>query len=193
MSAQITAWLFDSLVLFMRISLILVWLYSVFLVLLPDVTLRLQQRINRRFSTRQLSRYLEMPINLDRYLYRHARPVGVCLLLGSVGLLYLNWQLPATIQAGSPALWAWLAESLFWFLWIAGTTIFLIGLTCFVRPSLLKPLERRANQWVSSRQKTQFLNHEYRPLDTLLQQNPRSLGIVLAAISSLLLIMLIRV
>ena len=193
MSVATTAWLFDSMVLFLQISVAAVWLFGLLLVIAPQRTLALQQRLNFRFSGRQISRPLEVPVNIDRYFYRHARPVGVLLMLGAAGLLLLNWQLPGDIQTSSPALWAWLAESLYWFLWISGITIFFIGLGCLTRPSLLKPLEHKANHWVSTRQKTQFLSHAYTPLDGLLQQNPRLIGVVLTAVSSLLLLILLKV
>jgi hypothetical protein len=61
-----------------------------------------------------------------------------------------------------------------------------------VRPSLLKPLEARANRWVSTRQKTRLLSKEHTPLDELLQQYPRLFGIVIAAAASLLLLVLIK-
>ena len=192
MSPQIMAWLFESMVLFIQISVAVVWLFGLLLVLAPKLALSLQQRLNFRFSSRQLSRPLEVPVNIDRYFYRHARPVGVVLMLGAIGMLVLNWQLPGQVQVNSPALWAWLADALYWFLWLSGIVIFFIGLACFFRPSLLKPLENKANLWVSTRQKGQFLSREYTPLDSLLEQNPRLVGIVIAAICSLLLLILIR-
>ena len=192
MSAEVTAWLFDSIVLFIQISVAAVWLFGLLLVISPIMTLSLQQRLNLRFSGRKISRPLEIPLNIDRYFYRHARPVGIALILGAIGLLFLNWQLPSRIETNSPAIWAWLAEALYWFLWISGITIFFIGLACIVRPSLLKPLESIANQWISTRQKTQILSHEYTPLDNLLQQYPRLLGIVITAISSFLLLTMLR-
>ncbi|MFO7604370.1 MAG: hypothetical protein R6X06_11240 [Gammaproteobacteria bacterium] len=192
MSPQLTAWLFDSIVLFIQISVAAVWLFGLLLVIAPSRALSLQHRLNIRFSGRKIARPLEVPVNIDRYFYRHARPVGVVLMLGAIGLLVLNGQLPGHVQANTPAVWAWLAESLFWFLWIAGMAIFFIGLACVVRPSLLKPLETRANQWVSTRQKSRVLSQEFNPLDHLLQQNPRLMGLVIAAISSILLLILIR-
>lgn len=193
MSPEITAWLFDSIVLFIQISVAAVWLFGLLLVIAPGLALGLQQRLSLRFSGRQISRPLEVPVNIDRYFYRHARPVGVILVLGAIGMLILNWQLPGQIQPNSPALWAWLAEALYGFLWISGVAIIFIGLACIVRPSLLKPVESRANQWISTRQKTRALSQEFTPLDSLLQQNPRLVGIVIAAVSSLLLLILIRV
>ena len=193
MSAEVTAWLFDSIVLFIQISVATVWLFGLFLAIAPTLTLSLQQRLNFRFSGRKISHPLEVPLNIDRYFYRHARTVGIVLILGSICLLMLNWQLPGHVQSNSPTLWAWLTDALYWFLWISGIAIIFIGLVCLVRPSLLKPLESKANQWISTRQKTQFLSREYTPLDSLLQQNPRLLGLVITAISSFLLLILLRV
>lgn len=193
MTPQTTAWLFDSIVLFIQISMALVWLFGLLLVVFPAAALSLQSRLNRRFSARKISRPIEIPVNVDRYFYRHAKLVGVTLTIGAAGLLTLNWQLPGYVQPNSPELWVWLSEALHWFLWISGIAIFFIGLACLVRPSLLKPLEGKANQWVSTRQKTRFLNEEYTPLDSLLQQNPRLIGTIIAAVSSLLLLILLRV
>ena len=126
MSAELTLWLFDSIVLFIQVSIVAVWLFGLLLILAPGLALALQQRLNFRFSGRQISRPLEIPVNIDRYFYRHARPVGVALILGAAVLLILNWQLLGHVQPNSPAIWAWLAESLYWFLWISGITIFFI-------------------------------------------------------------------
>lgn len=192
MSTELTSWLIDSSLLFIQICLILVWCYGVLLLVLPNIGITLQQTLNRRFSGRQFSRSLEVPQYLEPLFYRHARPLGLGLMLGALLLLYLNWQLPAQVSDNSPALWAWLAESLYWFLWLAGIAILFIGLACVVRPSLLKPLEARANRWVSTRQKTRLLSEEHTPLDDLLRQYPRLFGIVIAAAASLLLLVLIK-
>ena len=193
MSAEMTAWLFDSIVLFIQVTVVLVWLYGLLLVLFPVTALSLQQRLNIRFSGRKLSRPLEIPLNVDRYIYRHARPVGLVLTLGAIGLLYLNWQLPSHVQPTSPSLWAWLAESLYWFLWISGITTIFIGLACIFRPSLLKSIENRANHWVSTRQKAEKLSQEYTPLDGWLQQNPRLAGLIISSVSSFLMLIILRV
>jgi len=193
MSVATSVWLFDSMVLFLQISVAAVWLFGLLLLIAPGRALALQERLNHRFSGRQISHPLEAPINIDRYFYRHARPAGVLLMLGAAGMLALNWQLPGEVQATTPPMWAWLAHSLYWFLAISGIAIFFIGLTCVFRPSLLKPLEHKANHWVSTRQMTQFLSHAYTPLDSLLQQAPRIVGAVLATVSSLLLLILLKV
>jgi len=192
MSAEMTAWLFDSIVLFIQVTVVLVWLYGLLLILFPVAALSLQQRLNIRFSSRKISRPLEIPLDVDRHIYRNARPVGLVLTLGAVGLLYLNWQLPGHVQASSPSLWVWLAESLYWFLWISGITIIFIGLACVFRPSLLKSVENSANHWVSTRQKAQKLSQEYTPLDSWLQQSPRLIGLIIATISSFLILVFLR-
>jgi len=193
MSPQITSWLFDSAMLFMKISIALVWLFGLITVLAPHLSLSLQRHLNVRFSARKITRPLEVPLSIERYIYRHARPVGVLLMLGAAGLLLLNGQLPGHVQTNTPAVWAWLVESLYWFLWLSGIAIFFIGLACVFRPSLLKPLENKANQWVSTRQKTRFLSHDYAPLDTLLRQYPRLTGVLITVVSSLLLLVLVSV
>ncbi|MGD8484499.1 MAG: hypothetical protein PVF81_06545, partial [Thioalkalispiraceae bacterium] len=57
-----------------------------------------------------------------------------------------------------------------------------------VRPSLLKPLEAKANTWVSTRQKMQFMSASVGQTDQLLARFPRQFGAIILIASAIVLI-----
>lgn len=85
----IMIWLIDSLIAFVAIGNGLVLLYVASLLLIPRGTQRFEAWANRWVSTRQAMLPLNQKRdNIDTFLMRHNRQIGVFLVLGSAYVLF---------------------------------------------------------------------------------------------------------
>lgn len=123
-----------------------------------------------RQASRGLLGLLDTPRRIERFVYRHHRWTGAAILLGT-GFFF--WRITASGILWSPKTFG-LHIPLLWFLGIAIALCFLVGLVVLVRPSGLKPLETRANQWVGPEAGT---------LREWLIRHPRIQGLLLLAVS----------
>lgn len=169
-------------------------LYGFWLIISPKSALTLNQKINKSFSMRKTTKSLEKPITIESWFYRHAKIAGILLMLGAIYLIYLlYWQLDFNYLAKSlPGLtilmWEWLLQSFQIFFVIMSAIVFLMGFLILVRPSQLKPLEEKANFWISTRQKMQFMSNEMGQADKLLEQFPRQFGAIIIVVATIVLL-----
>lgn len=169
-------------------------LYGLWLIISPKSALTLNDKINKSFSMRESTKTLEKPISIDRWFYRHAKITGTLLIIGSTYLLYLLfWQLDfISLSKNLPGLttlmWEWLLQAFQIFFAIMAIVVFLIGFLIFIRPSALKPLEEKANTWVSTRQKMQFMSDEIGQTDKLLELFPRQFGAIILVAAAIVLL-----
>lgn len=103
---------------------------------------------------RALFHHLERPRSLERVAYRHHRLLGALLCLGS-GYVLATWAMDyETAAVLNLAGRHWTARGLDW-LFVAGEALVVllhacvlaVGLVVFLRPSLLKGVERVVNRW----------------------------------------------
>jgi hypothetical protein len=169
-------------------------LYGLWLIISPKSALTLNHKINKGFSMRKASKPLEKPIYIERWFYRHSNITGGLLMIGALYLLYLLfWQLDFILLAKklsglTPLMWEWLLQSFHIFFASMAIVVFLIGFLIIIRPSLLKPLEEKANKWVSTRQKMQFMSDDIVKADKLLDRFPRQFGSIIIVAGSIVLL-----
>lgn len=169
-------------------------LYGLWLIINPKNALALNSKINKSFSMRKSTKALETPISIERFFYRHAKITGALLMAGALYLFYLlYWELDfvrlaQTLPNLTPLIWEWLLQAFLIFFLIAAVVVFLLGLLILVRPSSLKPLEEKANTWISTRQKMQFMSEEIGQTDKLLALFPRQFGAIIVIISTAILL-----
>lgn len=183
MNGAVTAWLLDA-VTWLAIAL---WLgcvaYGLALLLAPAATLRAAGSLDRRYSGRRAMRTLEIPRNSERFFYRHHRLVGSLLLAGTVAF-FLLWFVDfpeKTVLArlanwGGKTLAGIILDSATFFLMLTNALIALIAIVIIFRPSALKPLEARANRWLSTRRAFRGAEEHHQPLDELVYRFPRLTG-----------------
>lgn len=147
-------WLTEALLAALLTGLAMALVVGVLLLVAPRLLLAANQRLSRWIDTRSAFSALEQPLMLERFFYRHHRPLGT---LVSIGAAYVLWQWAfaydraAFIQTlGRP--WSasgldFLIAGLEWFLVGVHVVILGVGLVILLRPSLLKNVERAANQW----------------------------------------------
>ena len=169
-------------------------LFGLCLIIFPKLTLSLNEKINKSFSMRETTKHLETPISIERWFYRHANITGSLLMLGAAYLFYLLfWELNFSYLAKNlPGLtvlmWEWLLQSFQIFFAIMAIVVFLMGFLIIIRPSQLKPIEEKANRWISTRQKLQFMSDDLGQADRLLTLFPRQIGAIILVASAIILL-----
>lgn len=183
MNTAVTAWLLDAAT-WLAIAL---WLacavYGLALLLLPGATLRAAASLDRRYSGRRVMRPLEVPRESERFFYRHHRLLGSLLLAGTIAF-FLLWLVDfprETVLArlavwGGQALAGLILDSATIFLLLTNALITVLAIIIIFRPSLLKPLEARANRWLSTRRAFRRIEEHRQPLDELVYRFPRLAG-----------------
>ena len=169
-------------------------LYGIWLLIAPGSAQALNKKINKSFSMRKSTKFLEKPVSIERWFYKHAKITGSLLMTGSVYLFYLLFweldfaQLAKALPNLSTLIWEWLLQAFQIFFAIMSIVVFLMGFLILIRPSLLKPLEEKANTWVSTRQKMQFMSENMGQTNQLLTRFPRQFGAVIIICSAIVLL-----
>ncbi|MCW8827821.1 MAG: hypothetical protein OQK94_02065 [Gammaproteobacteria bacterium] len=179
-------------------------LIGLWLIIAPAGYARLEERASRAFSLRRALRPLEISRNLDRHIYRHHRSLGLLIIAASSFTLYRLLFLFDPAQKGLPlfagllpharyeALSEALLSALHLALILAHLSALLIGLVLYLRPSALKGFEATANRWVSSRQKSRWLDTPYNPTARLMESHPRLLGLTVLLLTLYLASLLLQ-
>lgn len=176
------------------IGAILSMLYGLWLLIAPCSALTLNNKINKTFSMRKSTKFLEKPISIERWFYSNAKFTGSLLIIGSSYLFYLlAWeldfiQLAKALPNLSISIWEWLLQAFQIFFIIISIAVFLMGFLIILRPSLLKPIEEKANKWVSTRQKMQAMSEEISHTDQILSRFPRQFGAIILICSAIVLL-----
>jgi len=176
------------------VGAVLSMLFGICLLIFPKLALSLNNKINKGFSMRETTKSLETPISIERWFYRHSNITGSLLMLGAAYLFYLLfWDLNFVHLAKNfPGLtvlmWEWLLQSFQIFFAIMSVIVFLMGFLILIRPSQLKPIEEKANKWISTRQKLQFMSEELGQADKLLDTFPRQFGAIIVVASAIVLL-----
>ena len=129
-------------------------LVGLWMLLKPDVTLRLNQYFNRWFATDKLTSVLISRHNIDEVLHHHHRFVGALVLGGTVycllyallfaikskdltSLLFHSWSQPVGL---------WLVAALIVILIVGNVFAVAVGVGLLFRPNLIANLEAWANR-----------------------------------------------
>lgn len=113
---------------------------------------------------------LDTPRRIERFIYRHHYAAGLIIMLSAA--FYL-WRIGRAGLLWPPAEFGFQAP-LLWLLTLAVALAFVLGAVMLVRPSRLKPVEARANQWIGPESGTA---REW------LLRHPRARGILILAVS----------
>ena len=176
------------------VGAILSMIYGFWLLIAPQNALSLNIKINKTFSMRNATKPLETPISIERWFYKHAKFLGIILIPGATYLFYLLFwelnfvQLAKSLPGLTNLMWEWLLQSFQIFFAIIAVVVFFMGFLILLRPSLLKPLEEKANKWISTRQKMQFMSEEIGQADKLLARFPRQVGAIILICSAIVLL-----
>ncbi len=148
------------------------------------------ERTNRWVSSRRSLRWVNVSRDVDADIYRFCRRIWVVLMLLVV---YSTFVLVVQVHPGKfVAAWGLqdtryslvaeiFVETVQWAL-IAGELLVLaVGIMLFFFPETLFALEKRANQWYSTRRWTRKAEVMRMGFDTWVRSRPRTLGSLIAA------------
>lgn len=162
-------------------------LVGVWILVWPESFLRVNRFLSQWYSTRKATRILMVPHHTERFVYRHHRPIGLCIVIGSIYVLYtlayrydqekITVLFFGALGAYPPA--DWLVPGLAITVGICTLFALVIGGFLLIRPSLLKGFEAWANQWVSARRQTKFLDTMHMGADQFLARRPRLVAVLL--------------
>lgn len=169
------------------------------LVFKPQLLERINRVANRWVSTRHINQWLDRSISIERWFYRHHRPMGILIMLGAgyilvyFGMLFdkasalqhLPRYLPATLMGG-------LLDASALFMLVSAALSLLAGFVILLRPSLLRGMEKGANQWVSSRSATKVLDVPHGQVDAFVAAHAQNAGWLLLLASSYLFFVMFR-
>jgi hypothetical protein len=173
---------------FIGVGCVLSLLVGLWMLLKPDVTLRLNQYFNRWFATDKLTSVLISRHNIDGVLHRHLRFVGALVLGGSVycllytvlfaikskdltSLLFHSWSQPVAL---------WLAAALIVILVAGNVFAVVVGAGLLFRPNLIANLEAWANKSYGS-EKLQHALDAMRIHRRPLERHIRLVGVLVVA------------
>jgi hypothetical protein len=166
------------------------FLVGLMLMVRPDIIVRLNQRVGKKFSLRRSTKVLEMPTNIDRLFYRHHRIIGaiVTLVAGYVLYFFIIGYNAADISEmlktyNHGAILDLMISSLRLLMQLCSAIIILLGVAIFFRPSQLKNVEAWANRWISTRKATRPLSLDRDQMNQLVYKYPRFSGFLIALLS----------
>lgn len=161
------------------------------LLLKPALVHWLRVRTNRWVSTRENTKWLNVPRDTGALVRRWRKPVGVVfVLVASVSLYILITRfdmsrLPLLFNAadawGRPFLW--LLEAAYWLLIVGDLIAIVAGAWLLFSPGSFKALEAYADRWYSTRRATLFVDTMHMGMDRVVERFPRTAGVLIAGMS----------
>lgn len=163
------------------------------LLIAPARVFALSARLERWTAANQAPRGLDAPHFWERFFYRHHRAWGSLIIAGGAYALFVlarhGDSRVIAAALGVPRATTVVA-ALRIALLMATACVLPFGLVVLIRPSLMKPLERHANRWIST-------GWMHRPLtgrggrgERLLRAYPRCAGICLVVAATYILLSL---
>ena len=160
------------------------------LLLRPSIIIQLNTRVNKKFSLRRATKFIEVPNQVDHLFYKHHRILGMIVTLTSAYVLYYFLVIYDAAIIGDflkSSSYAFVYDIVInagrLFMLICSAIILLLGVAIFIRPSQLKVIESWANHWVSTRKHTQSLAIEHNQVNQLAYKYPRLAGLIIVTLS----------
>jgi len=192
--------LWRTLAIFLLMGALMGIAVSLLLIFKPHLIARVNRVANRWVSMRHISRWMDRSIRIERWCYRHHRPLGLLLTLGGAYILVyfgLRFDKTTAVQSLSSLvpnqlLLDSLLQALVLLELIGGVFALLIGLVVWLRPSLLRGIEKESNQWLSLRPATEVLDVQHDQLDLFVERHARRVGWLLLVGSIYLFFVMFR-
>jgi hypothetical protein len=190
--------LLETTLYFLIFGVVLAFITGTWLVLSPASLFRLNNCLDQWYSTRRSLRFLEIPRRQEQLFYRHHRIAGLLITLGALYIVYfLLFGYAADKIIGSMTYWMnramaeWLLDAAYWLLLCGNLVVIFLGITIFVRPSLLKKLEKLSNRWISTRLGYKFLDISQPSPDDFIHHHSTASGLAIIILSLYILLQLL--
>ena len=156
---------------------------SFLLIIQPAYFERVNRIVNRWISLRHLSQFFDQSVRVEHFFYRHHRIIGLVITAAS-SYIFIYFGALLDKKAALDALAAiWtspfldrLLDLFVLSLLTGGAVGLVVGIFLWMRPSLLRGLEEDANQWISSRQATKFLDVPHDGVNVFVARHLRRVG-----------------
>ena len=175
--------LWQSLAIFLLIGALMGLILGLLLILKPHLIGHLNRIASRWVSSSRLNQLLDRSVSIEQWLYQHHRPLGIfatfgaCYILVYFGLLFDK---AAAMQywAGSmPAIQLdILLDAMVLAALIGAVVALLVGLFLWLHPSLLRGVEKKANQWITMRRATKPLEMPHDQIERFVARHTRRAG-----------------
>jgi hypothetical protein len=191
-------WLAEALFTALILGLLFSLAVGVLLLTSPNALFALNKKLSRWIDTSEQFKRLDEPRQSERLFYRHHKAVGALVTAGAVFVLW-RW-LFAVPKASvkifmlghhTNPLWDWLPPAVDALIVVLHVFVLAIGVIITVRPSLLKNIEKTANQWHRGPQAP--LDVVVTTLDTSFALYPRLGGLLLVSAAGGCLVYLLPV
>jgi len=158
-------------------------------------TLRLLGTTNRWISLRTRFRPMEAPHDIGKAIYGHRRWFGAAFAVGGAFMMFMLLAsvkgaavVSALGRSATPAVVAWIVESLRWILLAGGALAVVTGVMLVFSSDALRALEARTNRWYSASQLGKGADTMYLTLDQWVETFPRTAGWMLGLGAAIVLI-----
>ena len=156
---------------------------SLLLIFKPHLLARTSRIANRWISTRRMSRLMDRSIDIEGWLYQRHRSLGILAVLGAgymlvyFGLLFdkaaalqhRTGSMPASLLGG-------LLDAMVLAALVGAVVALVVGLFYWLRPSLLRGIEKSANQWISSDRAVMALDVPHDQVERFVAGHARQVG-----------------
>jgi len=166
----------------------LVFLLGLWILVLPASFLRAGQSLGRWVSTEEYFDVIDRPRYQDGLIYRHHRISGSLITLGAFYTLVMLI-VRADIKGSSGLLpviinpiWSeWFYGTLYSLLVGANVLAVVVGIVVFIRPSMLKGIEKTMNMWIIPERSLRKLDEPHEiSVDIFPGGKPRLFGLAVA-------------
>ncbi|HUW26544.1 MAG TPA: hypothetical protein VMW07_08475 [Gallionella sp.] len=191
--------LWRSLAIFLLVGALLGMALGLLLIFRPHLVERINHVANRWVSMRHIDRLLDRSISIEHWFYRHHRPLGILVILGAgyilvyFGFLFDKAAVPLNLTSHVPSkLMDGLLDAAVLTSLLGAAVALLVGFFLWLRPSLLRGVEKEVNQWVSSRRATKALDLPHDQFDHFVARHTRQAGWLLSLGSLYLFFLMFR-
>ena len=197
MNAMLSEILFDASYLFIIIGTFIALILGLALIFAPSFALKFNNKVNTRFSMREKTKRIETPIRSEPIFYKYSKLSGTILTVGALFVLYTlatfnaYTLIPHLPKSLPPVIWEWIIESAQVFFYLTCSFILVFGILVFIRPSLIKGLEKAANHWISTRQGFSKMTQDINFTNKLVNAYPRVFGVSITFFSIIILFLLL--
>ena len=171
---------------FLFILGLLIFIIGLWMIFLPQHFLRMGKVLGKWVSTEEYFSTLDKPHYQERAIYRHHRIIGGLIVLGAcytmISLLNVDLETMRTGLAsyGNPFWTEWIFTVVYYLLISGNFVAIIMGLVVFIRPSLLKDIEKLMNKWIVSDEGLKKLDHIHEVPANILPGKPRLFGVIVA-------------
>lgn len=175
--------LWRTLAIFLLIGALTGVVLGLLLIFSPRILERVNRVANRWISMRYIDRLLDRSISIEQWCYRYHRPLGILVILGAGYILVyfgVLFDKAIALQRLTGYVPGRLLDGLLDVLVLASLTgavvALFVGLFLWLRPSLLRGIEKETNQWISSRRATKAMDVPHDQVNRYVARHVRQIG-----------------